>query len=52
MQMSGCRVNMFVMLYKYCIVFKGASYLFKLLSQNKPFGVHEQFMAEKFKVNK
>ena len=37
-------------LYKYCIVFKGASYSFEMLLQNKPFGVHEQFIADKVKV--
>ena len=31
-------------------MFTGASYSFEMLSLNKPFGVHEQFMPDKVKV--
>ena len=36
----------------YCIVFTAALYSFEMLYQNKPFDVHERFMADRFKVKK
>ena len=37
-------------LYKYCITFTSVGYSFEMLKQNKPFGVHEQFMTDEVKV--
>ena len=36
----------------YCIVFTAAFNSFEMLYQNKPFDVHERFMADTFKVKK
>ena len=47
MHMSGCRVNMFVMPVQVLYSFYRCK-TSKL--QNKPFGVHEQFMPDKCKV--
>ena len=43
-------MNMFVMPVQVLYCFTGASYSFEMLQQNRPFGIHEQFMIDKVKL--